>query len=231
MKKNLDVSVLRKRADPEENYLLLEVSIAGNTVVLGSIYGPNTNNRQFFTNLERDIESLSADRVILAGDWNCTVSTEPVRTNIDCINMNNVPNRTHSLVIQEMCERLSLVDPYRVLNPEKREYTYVPRAAGAKNRSGIDFFLISTGIVALNMNCTIADHLQNKLFDHRAVFLDFKKNLSLKHNTGRLNNNTLKDDITELIIFSSCAEAYALHASPRLYQYKSSVTRYARWVP
>jgi hypothetical protein len=128
--------------------------------------------------------------------------------------MNNVPNRTHSLVIQEMCERLSLVDPYRVLNPEKREYTYVPRAAGAKNRSRIDFFLISTGIVALNMNCTIADHLQNKLFDHRAVFLDLKKNMPAKHVTGRINNNILKDDITELIIFSSCAEAYALHASP-----------------
>jgi exonuclease III len=127
-------------ADPAENYLLLEVAIAGKNFILGSIYGPNTNNREFFANLERDLQSLNNERRIIAGDWNCTFSCDDVQVNIDCINMAAPPNRTHSLLLNELCDRLALIEPYRTLNPNKLEYTYVPRAAGAKNRSRIDFF-------------------------------------------------------------------------------------------
>jgi exonuclease III len=214
IKKNLNVSVLTSRSDPEENYLLLEISIAGNIYVLGSIYGPNSTNRSFFENLERDLQSFNTDKIILAGDWNCTMSAENIRNNIDCLNMVNVPNRTHTLLLNELCDRLNLIDPYRATNPEKREYTYVPRAAGANNRSRIDFFLISAGIVSLSMECKILPNLQNKLFDHRAVTLDYRKKTTMGSLNKRADNAILKDDIIDLIIFSACAEAYAIHSSP-----------------
>jgi exonuclease III len=68
IKKNLNFSVLRTIADPEENYLLLEVAIAGKSITLGSVYGPNSTNREFFANLERDVNTLDNNNCVLAGD-------------------------------------------------------------------------------------------------------------------------------------------------------------------
>jgi exonuclease III len=141
IKRKCNVSVLQRVADPEENFLLLEAVLAGKKCILGSIYGPNTTNQAFFQNLTHEILTLDCPNIILAGDRNCTISLDPARTNIDCLNMADIPNRTHSLLLYEMCELLNLSDPFRTLKPNAREYTYVPRSINAINRSRIDFFL------------------------------------------------------------------------------------------
>jgi exonuclease III len=213
IKRKCNVSVLRSVADPEENFLLLEAVLAGKKCTFGSIYGPNTTNQAFFQNLSREITTLDCPNVILAGDWNCTISLDPARTNIDCLNMADIPNRTHSLLLYEMCELLNLSDPFRTLKPNAREYTYVPRSVNAINRSPIDFFLISTGLTTNHMECTIAANLQNKLFDHRACLLRFTKSFKSANNSQVINSRILNHDIVDLIIFASCAEAYVIHAA------------------
>jgi exonuclease III len=37
---------------------------------LVAVYGPNNDEPQFFTNLQRKIESLDNSSVIIGGDWN-----------------------------------------------------------------------------------------------------------------------------------------------------------------
>jgi hypothetical protein len=191
----------------------LEVSIAGKNFVFGSIYGPNNTNLQFFQNIERDILSFNNENIILGGDWNCTVSVENVLTNPDCLNMTALPNRTHSLKVHELCEQLQLFDPFRTLNPNAKDFTYTPRAPGALNRSRIDFFLVSQTLSSINMNCSIAPGLQNKLFDHKACLLDFKKYEKKISSKKEIKTAILKDDITDYIVFSTCAEAYLTHAA------------------
>jgi exonuclease III len=135
LKKSLNCLVHARRDDPEENYLLLRISLQGKTFIVGSIYGPNTNNPLFFDNLNNDLRSLGNYPIILAGDWNCTYSSDPLNSNIDCINMRNLPNPLHSQLIDDLCNELTLEDPYRSLNPAKVDFTYIPRAAGKNNRS------------------------------------------------------------------------------------------------
>jgi exonuclease III len=48
LKKSLNCLVQARRDDPEENYLLLRISLQGKTFIVGSIYGPNTNSPLFF---------------------------------------------------------------------------------------------------------------------------------------------------------------------------------------
>jgi hypothetical protein len=62
------------------------------------------------------------------------------------------------------------------------------------------------------MDCTISATLQNKLFDHRACFLDFEKKF-FRQAIVSVKNKILNDDIIDLILFSTCAEAYAIHAA------------------
>jgi exonuclease III len=140
IKNDLTFSELDRRADAQENYLLLKLRIRGTVIILGAIYGPNNFDPNFFDNLETDITALGNHPVILAGDWNTTYSNLPVDLNPDCFNMANVPNLRHANLLKDMCSNLSLCDPFRALHPVERRFSFLPRSAGAVNKSRIDFF-------------------------------------------------------------------------------------------
>ncbi len=53
----------------DENYILLDMIIKGKRMVLGSVYGPNGNNIDFYEKLKRDIERLGHS-FIVGGDFN-----------------------------------------------------------------------------------------------------------------------------------------------------------------
>jgi hypothetical protein len=46
-------------------------------------------------------------------------------------------------MINDLCGAVSVSDPFRIMNPDSREYTYNPSGTLRKNRSRIDFFLIT----------------------------------------------------------------------------------------
>jgi hypothetical protein len=187
--------------------------MSGENLIVGSIYGPNVNDLEFFANLECDIGSFGTNNIIIGGDFNCTFSTDNIRTNIDCLNMNAPPNLTHSMLIADMCEHLQITDPYQIVHPNKKEYSYVPMAVNAINWSRIDFFLVSTHFITKTTTVSIADNLQNKLFDHRACFFTAKKLVPVTTKNKPVDNTVLSHDVIELINFASSSEAYALHVN------------------
>lgn len=114
----------------------------------------------------------------MGGDWNCTYSCLPVDTNVDVRCMAELPNIRHSLLLKKMCSEMDLTDPFRLLYPNRSEFSYSPRATGKKNRSRLDFFIISQSIAVDVSECAISNSLQNKLFDHAAISLILNKNKS-----------------------------------------------------
>jgi exonuclease III len=157
------------------------VAGTGTEVVLICIYGPNNNDLNFFNTLNDILNEFKNFPVIIGGDWNCTYSSEPIETNIDCLNMSRLPNVLHSKKLNELCLQYKVVDPYRIGNAEKLEYTFVPRSVNAKNKSRMDFFVISESLLENLSKCEIADSLQNKLFDHKAVRLIFNEKKKYRH--------------------------------------------------
>jgi exonuclease III len=145
---------------------------------LGSVYGPNSNDAQFFECLERDISSLKngeQTEVILAGDWNATWDPRPANNNIDVINMANIPSKVRTESIRKLANNLGLTDPFRALNPVRREFTYIPNARLNLNRSRIDFFLISSTLLPVTLNASINDTLSSTAFDHKKIRLEIGK--------------------------------------------------------
>jgi exonuclease III len=124
---DLDFTVTARWDDPDENYLLLECTVAGENYVIGSCYGPNELDPEFFNRITLCLRSSNSPKIILAGDWNCLQSTDGVQFNIDCINMQNCPNSNNSVSLQGLCDEFALLDPYRYLYPDRRDFTYVPR--------------------------------------------------------------------------------------------------------
>jgi exonuclease III len=112
--------------DYDDNYVLLDISIDNYRLILGSVYGPNRDDLEFFDNLKLDIRNLNQKSIILGGDWNATLDSNPVPVNIDVINMVSIPSKRRSQKIAAIASSLNLVDPYRFFNPEKRDFTFIP---------------------------------------------------------------------------------------------------------
>jgi exonuclease III len=172
---DLNIQIIDSYRDNDHNVLGLLVDTGTTNMLLVSVYGPNNNDLSFFNFLHNLFMSHSGIPVICGGDWNLTFSTDPSINNIDILNMNAPPSHIRSNKLHELCEGFHLTDPYRVLYPSRREYTYIPRAQ-TTNRSRIDFFLVSENLLNRLEDCRIKSNLLSSLFDHKCVTLSlFKK--------------------------------------------------------
>jgi exonuclease III len=118
----------------------MNISIGDVTITIGSIYGPNDDNEDFFNVLGGKIREYNSNYVVIGGDWNCTYDTNNSRSNVDILNTVNPPSLRRSQWLKRICTANRLVDPFRHFFPDAREFTYIPFAADANNRSRLDFF-------------------------------------------------------------------------------------------
>ena len=88
----------------------------GKEFVFASIYGPNHDTEiAFYDTLKNNLKQFRCP-IIVGGDWNATLDCSNIGTNIDIVNMRNIPSIRRSQKISEL----------RILHPNKKEYTYVP---------------------------------------------------------------------------------------------------------
>jgi exonuclease III len=166
IKNSISFSVLREFRDDDDNILGLCVDIDGKQIGLCAVYGPNKTDENFFVKLNDCIRTLDCANIVIAGDWNCTVSCLNDENNIDILNMRQPPNVRHSNLLKKFCEEFNLADPYRTKFPFKREYSYQPSDPSKKNRSRLDFFIVSNHLIEGINKCYISATVQNKMFDH-----------------------------------------------------------------
>jgi hypothetical protein len=136
------------------------------------------------------------------GDWNSRYSCLPLNENPDVLFMRNLPSITRSRMVADLCDSFDLTDPFRILHPDVRDFTYNLSGVLRKNRSRIDFFLISSSIVASLETCSVAQGFCSKAFDHKPIFLNFRKrkqrNRPIVHNATV--DHYLAQDIVKLTV-------------------------------
>ncbi len=206
---NLDYEVLESVADDNENILLLRIRINGSDLCIGAVYSPNDNDcGNFFDLIRNTLRRWDGIPCILGGDWNATVCTDDAQVNPDVLFMRRIPSRFRSERIAELCEDLDLSDPFRTLHPEDHEFTYYPSGTQRKNRSRIDFFLISSSLYRNIESCTIAQSFCRKNFDHKPIFL----NLNKRKGKGRAciyactTENPLSNDVVRYSVYPTVIE-------------------------
>jgi len=216
IKNTCDISDINVIRDTSENYILalLQHNTTGSRIIVGSIYGPNSNNPEFFAQLEADLRKLGNYPIVIGGDWNCTVSSLQANLNPDCLDMAEIPNKRHSEILEGMTNRLRLTDPYRLLHPAKSDFTYVPRSILQTNRSRIDFFLISESTTEWLNCCEIDRALLSKAFDHKAILLSFAKPVLKTKFNQAVSHDTINNPDTGMIVQTALIEAYFNHADP-----------------
>ncbi len=206
----LQTTIHNTYKDMDCNLLIIDVTITGKRFTLGSVYGPNTDTESFFTDIIHTCESYGNPNVILGGDWNTNVDGRPTNSNIDTINMVDIPSRRRLRWLDNLCNRIGLSDPYRHFYPDRREFTYIPNAVANQNRSRLDFFLVTNDILLSSRNCMISHHLDNLLFDHKSVRLNFRTNKN--SNRQVVKDTILKDKDLPYVVRSQVVEHYIHHA-------------------
>jgi hypothetical protein len=97
IKKSLNFKCLATERDlVGDNYLLIRADLQNQTVILGTIYGPNKRDDDFFRRLLVSLNVLGWYPVVLGGDWNAVFSCLPAGDNPDIFQMQDVPNVNHS---------------------------------------------------------------------------------------------------------------------------------------
>jgi exonuclease III len=173
--KDLDFQINNEFRDNEENFLVIDCSINGIKYGIGAVYGPNNTSRAFYNGLSAVIRTLRTSgvaNIVVGGDWNTTWDRRPVTDNIDTFCMAGLPNTKNSELLENMCIEFGLIDPYRALYPDRREYTYIPFGNARLNRSRLDFFIITNDMLEMVHDCVINSSLKCKLFDHKCVTLN-----------------------------------------------------------
>jgi len=211
IKNNLNVTAAVVDGDVDCNIIAVRMSTAGKDFLLICIYGPNKNSNTFFPYLSNILSRFKNIPVIIGGDWNCTVSTLGARNNPDIFNMVDVPNLRHSRHLSDICAEFSLCDPFRCFHPHRSDFSYISRISGNDNKSRIDFFIVSQCLFANASECYIVPCLQNKLFDHKAVMLNFKKVRS-GNKVPIISDTILGETLLPYIISISAVECYILHS-------------------
>ncbi len=197
---DLDYEINAEYKDTGENYFIVDVSISGVRYCIGAIYGPNNTCRDFYRNIHAVLTDVhnrldSPPRIILGGDWNTVVDRSPVHSNIDIFCMAAIPNSKNSELLENLCERFNMSDPFRILYPTKCDYSYVPFGNVRLNRSRLDFFIVSRNILPEVTDCRIDHSVSSKLFDHKRVTLTLNHKSLSRRNSDRLGNTYLTDTV------------------------------------
>jgi hypothetical protein len=181
-------------------------------ITVGSIYGPNDDDIDFYDRLRATVNHFNSDFTVIGVDWNATVDGRNNRNNLDILNTASIPSVRRSGWLNELMNACKLVDPYRHFFPDTPEFTYVPFAANATNRSRLDYFLISESLIEQCVNCRIPHSLSSLLFDHKSVFLYFKRSNPYKKEV--LNDVILKDVDIDQAVNLTAVECYINHLIP-----------------
>jgi hypothetical protein len=122
--------------------------------------------------------------------------------------MNSIPNKRHSEYLATLCNNANLIDPFRAKFPNRKEFTYTPADATKRNRSRIDFFLISKQLLNAVTEITISPSLQSKVFDHKAVVLSFEPKKRPGPIRPTISHAILRDPDLDLVVALAVGDTY-----------------------
>lgn len=164
------------------------------------MYDPNTDrSNTFYQNLQGIINSSLCQTIILGGDLNTTLDPSRITgpqdsSNLDLFNMNNNINPANGELLRKLLRENNMIDPFRIKNPYKRDYSYVPFSVLNKNRSRIDYIFCSSSL--LNLATVHYDIKRGRVFDHKPVIMRLGGTNKKSHKVidpNLLNNAEIKE--------------------------------------
>ena len=119
--KTVTIKVYDQKSDTEERWVANDVDLMGRRCSLVNIYTTNTDSPEFFYNLHAVIQSMGNTDIIIGGNFN-QVRHNTLDQSGNAGRSRNI--QKSQIAIDTISEELGLVDVWRLMHPQEREYTF-----------------------------------------------------------------------------------------------------------
>ncbi|CAC5421806.1 E3.1.11.2 [Mytilus coruscus] len=183
-KKGLDFTIHDTKFDQNGRYIVIDITLFEQRLTLVCLYGYNTDEPLLFDDILYKIALYANTSILLCGDWNVVQDC-----NLDTYNIlhKEIPNLIEK--IEEIIEKLELLDPWRTCHPTDKKFTW--RQPSPIKQSRLDYFLVTEDIYSLMKNTKIIPGYKT---DHSAIVFTFSASLA-KRGKGywKFNSQLLRD--------------------------------------
>jgi exonuclease III len=189
---DFEYTIHKVNVDPNGNFIIIDLTITNCVrLTLVNIYGPNSDNPDFYQHLHNKIDSFENNSILMCGDWNLVL--DPT---VDTFNYKNINNPKSRDAVIALAAEKELVDVWRSFHERDRQYTWHHKNPIKMSR--LDFILVSEDIMSVISNSQILPKYKS---DHSPVAIDI---LVTKHTRGagywKFNNSLLNDlDFVKMI--------------------------------
>lgn len=148
------------------HYIVVDLTIQELDFTIINIYGPNKDSPELYTELASVLENKEDRLTIACGDWNIALSP-----NLDTVHYLHENNPRSRAVLTNLMTDLDLVDIWRTLNKDKREYTWRQSDHYLSKAARLDYFIISKALLNLVSDTQIIPGYRT---DHSAIKISLK---------------------------------------------------------
>lgn len=183
-KKGLDFTIHDTKFDQNGRYIVIDITLFEQRLTLVCLYGYNTDEPLLFDDILYKIALYANTSILLCGDWNVVQDC-----NLDTYNILHKRNPKSREKIEEIIEKLELLDPWRTCHPTDRKFTW--RQPSPIKQSRLDYFLVTEDIYSLMKNTKIIPGYKT---DHSAIVFTFSASLA-KRGKGywKFNSQLVRD--------------------------------------
>uniref|UniRef100_A0A3P9DFP2 Reverse transcriptase domain-containing protein n=1 Tax=Maylandia zebra TaxID=106582 RepID=A0A3P9DFP2_9CICH len=184
IRRNLDFQVFKHYTDQEGRWVVLDACLQGRKMTLVNIYAPNSPQPQFFHEVCNMVRTIGNTHIVIGGDFNRV--RDVLLDKSSCTGLSKDPTNA---AVDVMSEELSLVDIWRLLHPQERDYTFFSHPHSTYSR--IDYFLVSRSLASQTIGSSIGNIA---ISDHAPIDLVLTDTDNIKPSPRwRLNNSILKN--------------------------------------
>ena len=161
---NFEYTISHIDKDSEGNMIVTDLKVGEVKIRLLNIYGPNTNNEDFYNNIAKVIDANEQDYLIWCGDFNLVL--DPQLDSNNYVTVNNPKNRN---IVLHLMHEYNLIDIFRHYYPSKKRYTWHKNKPLKQAR--LDYFLASSCFSDLTTSIEIKPSYRS---DHSILELTFQ---------------------------------------------------------
>ena len=193
---NFQFEIKNIRKDFLGRYIIAHLLIEKEDLVLVNVYGPNADDYISYENFFNELDDFTQFPVVMGGDLNICLTELDKQGGRPFYYSHNLARNT---LIENM-DRLDIVDIWRNMNPNLKQYTWRQRSINVSCR--LDYFLTS---VCIANSAKTVEILPGYRTDHSFVKITFSKDAQnrgpgfFKLNTSLLLQKGYVDKIKALI--------------------------------
>lgn len=193
----------------QERIIIMLAEISGQLYILVNIYAPNLDYPSFSGNLECKIAEIRNGQdylIIIGGDFNQVFDMV-----LDRSHPSNSKQRKSVDILVNICRDMGLVEIWRLLNPNGRDYTFY--SAHHQVYTRIDYFLISHSLIPYTVACSIGSIL---ILDHADILITIQQpNKIYRSKRWRFSSSLLKDASFKVQLQEQISPDYSNISFPR----------------